>query len=290
MKYKVESIIYILIGLLSNLVCLAQQQGDREYKYETYEQIYDVVDTAKMEVVYAHSMFDPSLRKKDVVYEILSLGNNFSRYGSYSNYKRDSVSNYHAGEKYLFFRDYRSLSDTYTRTFGNSREKRLKNYRDTVLIFEGSIMGDRYRFNEPLHDKMEWNLEDADNETRQILGYECKKATLKWRGREWIAWYSEIPYSDGPWKFGGLPGLILEMSDATGEHKIRAVGIKNDIYPFGLYSGEPFRSKREQYNKMLQEYIENGAKMLVQSGMVTGGYEKAVKKPRRLFYCPIELE
>ncbi len=288
MRLTVNVLLVLLTIILSNFACFAQQNADEEGVYKSYEQKYNVVDTAKMEVVYAHSMFDPVLKKKEIVYEILSLGNNFSRFGSFSDYKFDSVSNAKAGEKYLFFKDYMKLSRECNHKYGFSRERLFKNYRDTILIFEGFILGDRYRYKEPLHDNMNWNIED--NETREILGYECRKAALKWRGREWTAWYSEIPYSDGPWKFGGLPGLILEMADATGEHKIKAVGIKNDIYPFGLYRGDSFGTKPERYKKMLEEYIENAAKMLIESGMVTGGLEEKAKKPRRLFYCPIELE
>ncbi len=288
MRLTVNILLALLTIILSNFACFAQQQGDREYTYKSYEQMYDIVDTAKIEVVYVHSMFDPVLKKKDIVYEILSLGEYFSFYRDYSGFKMDSLSNAHAGEKYLFFNKYMKLSREFDNIYGSSREKRLKNYRDSVLVFEGFIMGDRYRYKEPLHDNMNWSIED--NETKEILGYECRKATLRWRGREWTAWYSDIPYNDGPWKFGGLPGLIFEMNDSTGEHKIRAIGIKNDKYPWGLSKGNPFRTKPESYKKRLEEFIENGAKMLVESGMVTGGFEKTINNPRRLFYCPIELE
>ncbi len=58
---------------------------------------------------------------------------------------------------------------------------------------------------------MNWEFLDG---TQSILGYECKKAKLKFRGREYIAWYAdEIPLSIGPWKFTGLPGAILEVYD-----------------------------------------------------------------------------
>ena len=37
-------------------------------------------------------------------------------------------------------------------------------------------------------------------------------ATTHFRGREWKVWFSEeIPLSLGPWKLGGLPGLILAV-------------------------------------------------------------------------------
>ena len=50
-----------------------------------------------------------------------------------------------------------------------------------------------------------------EDSTMQVLGYECHKATSRFRGRAWTVWYTEdIPLNIGPWKLGGLPGLILK--------------------------------------------------------------------------------
>jgi len=53
-------------------------------------------------------------------------------------------------------------------------------------------------------------------ESKKIGNYVCKKATTTFRGRNYIAWYAvDIPTQFGPWKFNGLPGLILEAYDET---------------------------------------------------------------------------
>ena len=65
-------------------------------------------------------------------------------------------------------------------------------------------------------------------ETKDILGYKCQKAKGKFRGREYIAWFSsEIPRSDGPWKFSGLPGLILAVQDTRGDFVFTCTAIEN---------------------------------------------------------------
>ncbi|MDR2682416.1 MAG: GLPGLI family protein, partial [Dysgonamonadaceae bacterium] len=70
----------------------------------------------------------------------------------------------------------------------------------------------------------EWTIDDKA--TKDILGYACRRAECDFRGRKYIAWYSdEIPVSDGPWKFGGLPGLILEVGDSEGHYQFALVGI-----------------------------------------------------------------
>ena len=59
-----------------------------------------------------------------------------------------------------------------------------------------------------------------------LLGYICKSAKTNFRGRTYIAYYTpELPYNDGPWKFGGLPGLILKVEDTSGEFKWTATKI-----------------------------------------------------------------
>jgi len=65
-------------------------------------------------------------------------------------------------------------------------------------------------------------------ETKNILGYKCQKAKGKFRGREYIAWFSsDIPRSDGPWKFCGLPGLILAVQDTKGDFIFTCTAIEN---------------------------------------------------------------
>ena len=277
----------ILSILLSSLSLYGQGVSeDFEWIHKSFEEQYEVADTASMEIVYAHSMFDPVKKKKDVVYEMLSLGNHYSKYSDYRSYKEDSLSNAKAGEKYWYNEWSNGPHRKFISRYGRSREMVMKNYNDTTTLFRGYILG-FYYYQEPMH-QMVWTLGD---ETKEILGYECSKATCRWRGRDWTAWYSELPYSDGPWIFGGLPGLIMELTDATGEHKIRAKGIKRDVYPFGLSKRRSdFRTKRERYRKMMEDYIENAAAKFVESGMVISGLEKEAARPRRLFYCPLELE
>lgn len=50
------------------------------------------------------------------------------------------------------------------------------------------------------------------SETKRLGKYQCKGATTEFRGRKYLAWYTEdIPVPHGPWKFSGLPGAIVEV-------------------------------------------------------------------------------
>ncbi|OYQ45975.1 hypothetical protein CHU92_01765 [Flavobacterium cyanobacteriorum] len=59
-----------------------------------------------------------------------------------------------------------------------------------------------------------------DSETKVFGTYKCKKATMVFRGRAYTAWFSEdFPVNAGPFKFGGLPGLIFEIYDTDNQYR-----------------------------------------------------------------------
>lgn len=72
--------------------------------------------------------------------------------------------------------------------------------------------------------ELDW---DITTETKDIGGYPCTKATAHFRGRTYEAWFTpQIPLSAGPWKLGGLPGLILEARDLTGVISFTFAGLR----------------------------------------------------------------
>ncbi|MES2004990.1 MAG: GLPGLI family protein [Bacteroidota bacterium] len=70
--------------------------------------------------------------------------------------------------------------------------------------------------------EINWNIL---SETKTIEGLSCQKATSFFRGRNYTVWFcSQLPYNNGPWKLGGLPGLIVEASDDKKEVVFRFGG------------------------------------------------------------------
>jgi GLPGLI family protein len=59
---------------------------------------------------------------------------------------------------------------------------------------------------------IKWDTSDTSK--KEIANYSCKKAVGAYRGRIYTVWYTEAaPAPAGPWKLGGLPGLIVEAQD-----------------------------------------------------------------------------
>lgn len=67
-------------------------------------------------------------------------------------------------------------------------------------------------------DRLEMPTWKTEDDTKEVNGRICKKATALFLGRSWTAWYCEdIPIPFGPWLLWGLPGLIMEAQDDTEE-------------------------------------------------------------------------
>ncbi len=131
----------------------------------------------------------------------------------------------------------------------------------TVTVYDKAGMLEHGYYSEPLAE-MDWTIGDS---TKVILGYECVMAETDYHGRHWTAWFApDIPIQDGPWKLCGLPGLILEATEPTGQHKFVAIGIESsnkEIFP--IYSPKKYdKMTRKEMLNGERRYLTNGATMV----------------------------
>ena len=126
----------------------------------------------------------------------------------------------------------------------------------TYTVYDGnSVVGD-FVYTEPV-EYPAWEIGDS---TSTILGYECSIATALYRGREWTAWFTtDIPLAEGPWKLSGLPGLVLEAYENSGQHRFTADGISvSDKRVTPIYTPEKYeKTDRISLLKTLRAYEDN---------------------------------
>ncbi len=110
-----------------------------------------------------------------------------------------------------------------------------KDYKKGEIIYFGHILPTRFKYEEEMSD-IKWSL-GAD--TSRVLGYIANQAFTSYGGREWIVWYApDIPINDGPYKFSGLPGLILKASDLMEDYIFEAVTIERLKEPMDIEMSE----------------------------------------------------
>lgn len=81
------------------------------------------------------------------------------------------------------------------------------------VLDNGSFNGPNNFYYIEDESSMQWEIKEDTATIHQLL---CQKAELDFGNRKWTAWFtSEIPIPDGPYKFSGLPGLIIKINDAS---------------------------------------------------------------------------
>lgn len=102
---------------------------------------------------------------------------------------------------------------------------------------------------------MKWEIE---KERKEVLGFECKKATTHFGGRKWEAWFaSELSFQDGPYKFHGLPGLILEIYDTEGDYMFSAIELKKINQKLDVNKIPSIKTTREKYQELKSKIIKD---------------------------------
>jgi GLPGLI family protein len=93
----------------------------------------------------------------------------------------------------------------------------FKDYRSNTMYYEE--WGGLFSVKEKI-SQFKWVI---TNERDSILNYSCTLASCHYRGREYKAWFTvEMPFKAAPWKFHGLPGVVLKVESTDNFFKAEA--------------------------------------------------------------------
>ena len=204
-------ILYLLLTSLAVQATAREPMIDRAHMKCLYRYVY-TFDTLKNEL------------RDDLL--ILQIGKEVSKCYSYYTFQCDSLRRTPDGAKVWSELFRRAIEKD--GIYGDFPHVRMstyvyKNYPTGQMTITDQISSQDYCYVDSLHTQT-WTMGDS---TREVLGYTCQQATADFRGRRWTAWFAtDIPVSDGPWKLGGLPGLILEAYDEGQQHVFTAVGLE----------------------------------------------------------------
>lgn len=126
--------------------------------------------------------------------------------------------------------------------------------KDALTVYDGwtATGGTFYTYDEPMGEQT-WEI--VSDSVGEVLGYQCVLAETDYHGRHWKAWFApEIPVSFGPWKFRGLPGLILK-AESEGGFRYEATGLgATERLMTPMYTSVYEHHEKADRKKMLETY------------------------------------
>lgn len=217
--------------------------------------ICSIVNCQKLRVIYSYSFSLDSLKKNEVKNEImyLDIDNDKSIFYSYPTFVKDSIMRM----QYTNGGRIDVNTDNLKKIFNNSNVKffveKNRSHNSSLLFL--NIGMDNFAVKS--YNYLNWSISE---EFRNIENYRVQKATCLAFGRKWIAWFDpELPISDGPYKFEGLPGLILELQDDKNEHIFKLLAIQKN-----KASNQFFKKSVEiseiEFKKLWHEFKKDPAK------------------------------
>lgn len=184
---------------------------------------------------------------------VLSFSQTESDFSSYSLYLNDSIRRINM-ENYINTNQsligYKSTYKRSTREKYYNKEDKIIEIRPFLEVF--------YLIN--INDSLQWDILDS---TKQLKGYTVQKAHSNNPGTQYTAWFTtDLPYSFGPQKLHGLPGLILEAYDDKKERIYALDSIQ--MHPAPSVIGIPVKSeyttleKYKKWQKLIVKIMEKG--------------------------------
>lgn len=125
----------------------------------------------------------------------------------------------------------------------------------------------QYKYNQSNY--LKW---DIHQDTLKLNNMICHKATTQYAGRQYVAWFtSEIPIPDGPFKFYGLPGLIVKISDTENYFNFELVSfekvVKIKTNKPCLYN-DAIEISQKDFIILQNETVSNPLKQITDAGLV----------------------
>ena len=214
--------------------------------------------------IYEYKFIPDSTNLEDLKTEMMFLDTtkDGSKYYSYTVFNSDSLMKVDLEKQLAATGSINVKSDMRK---GDVRYSVTKTYPDYKINLHRRLGMDTYNISDDR--KINWKIL---SEKEQIGEWNVQKAEADFAGRHWIAWFStEIPIQDGPYKFRGLPGLIVKIEDKTGSHKMELKGIKNITgnVDINVFEVKEIAVNSKQFQKVLKEYENDPTKGIKQIQM-----------------------
>ena len=254
----------------------------------------DSIDQARLVAQYEMKYVRDTTNEKQLLEPLketlmLEIGQKVSKCYSYTFYLRDSIltADYKAGAS-------QETIIQHAQAYGNGNisYQVFKNY-PAKKVTTIDRLGTTNILCEEANERPEWTLHP---DTMTILSYPCQKATCRFKGRDYTAWYTmDVPVSDGPWKLHGLPGLIIKAEDSRGHYVFTCTGLEQHrgIQPISIHTKGREKLSRKELDKMYERFYTDPIGFLAATSPnvkinITDGQGNSIMKFSEP-YNPIEI-
>ena len=159
----------------------------------------------------------------------------------------------------------------YTYFFDEEGDIIYKNWKEDSLIIRDINHHDpviAYQYPIP---KINWKVVNLH---KKIGTFDCQQAVANFRGRKYIVWFTvQIPLPYGPWKFHGLPGLILEASDDEKKVQYAFKSVEIPLKDAIILDSKPklgYRVNYKEYYGFLQKSEEEYVRSIISKASARG--------------------
>lgn len=219
-----------------------------------------ITDTSNYKAIYnlEYQKDSTDIHSKQNEKMVLLVGKDYSFFETFNNKYNDSL-------KESLVKNKTDISISISKALAQKKKSRFKfkilKSNMKTLVFD-SYFSDNFIYED--NEKLNW---ETTKTTDTISGYHCILATTIFAGRTYNAWFTtEIPISDGPYKFKGLPGLIIKIEDNKSQYVFTLESFQKKKETFEFDKNIGIKVSKKEFYKSYNAFKKNFIAQLSQRG------------------------
>ncbi len=272
-------------NLMIIIIVIFVFMANRTYSQLNFDRVISVLDSADYKIRYSLSWQQDSTNADFIRHEYMLLfpGKSHSMFLSENNYRADTIfAKIHNIEQ---FNQYAMDPKKPMTAF---QFRIYKNYSFGKITTSDHIPGDSFLYKEEL-DLFKYEFSGSTDTINHFL---CQEAKCYFGGRNWTVWFTpEIPINDGPYKFNGLPGLIVKAEDEKQHYifELESIETLTDKQSIYFIEKDYIKATKKQFFKAKDAFRNDIVSRAKDAGLNSDMQQKVANRMKQR-NNPIELD
>lgn len=258
--------------------------------YSSYSQLnfdrqISILDSSEYKIRYSILFQQDSTNNNFIRHEymLLFVGKNYSMFLSENYYRSDTIFS-----KISNMEQFNQYARDPNRPSSAFQFRIYKNYSEGKITVTNHIPGDSFLYEEKM-DLFKFELTGRTDTINQLY---CQEAKCNFGGRIWVAWFTpDIPLIEGPYKFNGLPGLIVKVEDDRHQYvfELEDFSVIKDNQQIYFIEKDYIKSTKKQFFKAKDAFRNDIVVRARDAGLNSDIQQKVARKMEQR-NNPIELD